>query len=138
MSTGKVRINVNALIDDGVVGKFLVVCPPEAGLDDFLTRVRRALNRSGIHGTVVNVLNSNRANLPPDEQVGDMIRSDEEVYVLLRGTDGVRMDQPHELMEPEDPGFNDTGATRATAAYLSPQKKPPLPHCYCFGRIEID
>jgi len=89
----RMRLNINALVNDEVVGKFLIVVAEEAGMDVLVDKVNKTLRRGGIHSTVERVCNSLKAVLPHDEFVGDMMRDGEEVFVMLRGQDGERMDK---------------------------------------------
>merc|ERR1719162_1180373 len=60
-------------------------------MDVLVDKVQRTLRRSDINSSVEKVLNSLRAVLPHDELLGDMLRDGEEIYVVLRGTDGMLM-----------------------------------------------
>jgi len=82
------RLNVNALVDEQVVGKFLIVVAEEAGIDQLVEKLQRTLQRGGLSSSVERVLNSLKAVLPLDEALGDMLRDGEEIYVVLRNQDG--------------------------------------------------
>lgn len=86
--SGRIRLNVSALLADQVTSKFLVVVDEDCGMDQLVAKVQKTLRNSGVSSTVEQVLNSCRASLPADEVVGDMLRDGEEVFVILRGTNG--------------------------------------------------
>jgi hypothetical protein len=84
----RLRLNVSALMGDGVVGKFLVVIDEESGMEQLMEKIQKTLQRGGITGTIERILNSLKATLPSDELVGDMLRDGEELFVMLRGDAG--------------------------------------------------
>eukprot|EP00746_Dinoflagellata_sp_MGD_P162599 gnl/MRDRNA2_/MRDRNA2_90228_c0_seq1.p1 gnl/MRDRNA2_/MRDRNA2_90228_c0~~gnl/MRDRNA2_/MRDRNA2_90228_c0_seq1.p1 ORF type:complete len:805 (+),score=175.76 gnl/MRDRNA2_/MRDRNA2_90228_c0_seq1:75-2489(+) len=87
----RLRLNVSALMGEGVVGKFLVVIDAEAGMEQLMEKIQKTLQRGGITATIERILNSLKATLPSDELVGDMLRDGEEVFVMLRGDAGAML-----------------------------------------------
>eukprot|EP00933_Yihiella_yeosuensis_P028552 TRINITY_DN22386_c1_g1_i1.p1 TRINITY_DN22386_c1_g1~~TRINITY_DN22386_c1_g1_i1.p1 ORF type:complete len:891 (+),score=167.29 TRINITY_DN22386_c1_g1_i1:101-2773(+) len=91
----RLRLNVSAMLSNEVVSKFLVVVDEEAGMDQLIGKVQQTLKRNGIMSTLERVQNSFQAILPADEFLGDVCRDGEEIYVILRGEDGVLLqDRP--------------------------------------------
>jgi hypothetical protein len=84
--TRKVRLNVHALLDEGIVGKFLICIAEDAMIEDLMSKVQAGLSRSNIVGSIVRVTNESHSNLPPDERVGDILRDSESVFVILSRT----------------------------------------------------
>jgi len=87
----KLRLNISALMGEGVVGKFLVVIDEESGMEQLMEKIQKTLQRGGITGTIERILNSLKATLPTDELVGDMLRDGEELFVMLRGDAGAML-----------------------------------------------
>lgn len=85
------RLNVTALLDEEVAGKFLVVVAEDAAMDQLVDKLQRTLRRGDINSSVERIQNSLRAVLPHDELLGDMLRDGEEIFVVLRGQDGQLM-----------------------------------------------
>jgi len=102
----RMRLNVNALVNEETVGKFLVVVGEEAGMDQLVGKIQHSLRRSGIASSIEKVCNNLRAVLPHDEFLGDMLRDGEEIFVVLRGQDG-------QLMESQGPVAASYGAAPA-------------------------
>lgn len=88
MGEGRIRLNVSALVGEGVVGKFLVVVDQQQSMEDLLSKMQKTLQRGGIQSTVERVLNGSKSTLPMGELVGDMLRDGEEVFAVLRGEGG--------------------------------------------------
>lgn len=115
MVGSKLRLNVSALMGDGVVGKFLVVIDGESAMEQLMEKIQKTLQRGGISATIERLLNSLKATLPSDELVGDMLRDGEELFVILRGDAGA-------LLGGGGQGSSSRGASSSMA-----QAAPPGP-----------
>uniref|UniRef100_A0A0G4G0I3 Uncharacterized protein n=1 Tax=Chromera velia CCMP2878 TaxID=1169474 RepID=A0A0G4G0I3_9ALVE len=122
----KLRINVTALVGDGVVGKFLIVVEDDASMQEFLGKIQRSLARSGIVGTIYRVVNDSKCTLPQDECVGDLLRDHESVTVVLAGDAGDTLAS----LDGEDAADFDGGYQRGRGGgrCSSPFRPPP-----CWG-----
>ncbi|CAL1155475.1 unnamed protein product [Cladocopium goreaui] len=117
----KVRLNVVALVGEGIIGKFLVSIDGDALVEDLASQIRSALARAKVEGRLLRLTNTKQAQLPSEERVGDALRDSEEVLAVL-------------VNEPEDealrqlaPELGDAlSFTRTTAPFphLSPAEAP--------------
>jgi len=125
-SGSRVRLNVSVLQGDEVVVKFLLVVAEDAYLDQLVEKAQRSLLRHGVEGRVARVLNSLKAVLPDDEQIGVLLRDAEEIFMVLSGgssiAGGIAKDstllQPPEIDKDETrlPGARATVAAKPTPA----------------------
>jgi len=79
----KIRLNVVALLGDGVVGKMLVPIDEDALMEDLASKIRVSLMKGGISGHLLRLTNTHGAHLPNDERVGDVLRDFEEVIAVM-------------------------------------------------------
>ncbi|CAE8606784.1 unnamed protein product, partial [Polarella glacialis] len=79
----KLRLNVVALIGDGVVGRMLVAIDEDASVEILATKIRAAMAKSRIEGCLLRLTNNQKSNLPADERIGDVMQDGEEVIAVL-------------------------------------------------------
>jgi len=79
----KIRVNVIALLGDGVVGKLLVPVDEDALISDLASKTRGYLVKAGIVGHLLRLTNEHQAHLPGDEHVGECLRDGDQVYAVL-------------------------------------------------------
>lgn len=80
----KVRLNVASVIDgQATLEKFVVCIDGEASMKDLRTKVASGLRKNQIDGHLLHLMNAQRARLPDEEPVGDMLRDGEEVVAAL-------------------------------------------------------
>eukprot|EP00445_Apocalathium_hangoei_P042274 CAMPEP_0203971460 /NCGR_PEP_ID=MMETSP0359-20131031/98486_1 /ASSEMBLY_ACC=CAM_ASM_000338 /TAXON_ID=268821 /ORGANISM="Scrippsiella Hangoei, Strain SHTV-5" /LENGTH=744 /DNA_ID=CAMNT_0050909437 /DNA_START=57 /DNA_END=2288 /DNA_ORIENTATION=- len=84
MTGRKVRVNVSALAaGDALVGKFLICVDEGSFVQDLIAKVRKALVRAGVQMQLVRLDNMQRAHLPEEEPVGDVLRDGEDIIAVM-------------------------------------------------------
>jgi len=78
-------VTVVARISQSTVAKLLVSVDGAATVEEFACKVRKALVRHDIDGTLVRLTNIQGAHLPNDETCTDVLRDGEEVIAVLIG-----------------------------------------------------
>lgn len=117
-----IRLNVAAILGEGVVGRVLIVIDENSSVEELIAKIEQGLRASRIEGNVLRLLNSSEACLPMDERVGDMLRDAEEVVVVLTqntsqvGTGGMNLQDGekggpleafYEISDDEEEGMKD-------------------------------
>uniref|UniRef100_A0A7S4SW56 VWFA domain-containing protein n=1 Tax=Alexandrium monilatum TaxID=311494 RepID=A0A7S4SW56_9DINO len=115
----KVRLNVVPCIDgQAAPEKFMVCIDGEASMKDLCSKVEAALRKHHVDGHLSHLTNVQRARLPDEEPVGDMLHDGEEVVAMLTVN-------PMELArKPEEPATVHDTAARATMAATAPGATP--------------
>jgi len=79
----KVRLNVVAILGEGIIGKFLVSIDGDSMVEDLASQITSALARAKVEGRLLRLTNTKQAQLPSEERVGDVLRDSEEVIAVL-------------------------------------------------------
>lgn len=84
MAGQKLRINITALVGTSNAGKFLICVDEGVFIQDLATKAKKAAVKAGFDLPLLRLDNVNRAHLPEEEPVGDVLRDGDSIFAVFK------------------------------------------------------